>query len=406
MVFILLLIGGINLYRTFALYEEKKEFNVLRGRVPKFGTKIQYYLDDIPQEDIPEKDAYGVKVSCDQEVAYSWDYDEWKLNLPKEVKTITCEVKFYTMPDNFSGYIMKLSFFDDSVVVEDHAATFQTPALTDYRYIGASPNNYVCLEEIGDCKTEDGEIDENMLYRIIGVIPTQSRVPSEENPNEEIQYENRVKLISAISYGNFPWSGSGSNTKNDWYQSTLNTSVLNQTYWNSISNYHKYIDDTKWFLGAYYDTDNTKWTPATFYAGERGNTGAGSAKTTIYIVSPIGLLYPSDYGYATSGGATGRETCLGYAMSSGYWGSTRDNTYKQCRENDWLIPNSGYLWTITTGVSSSDTAWVVRSGDVYSGYRVYNNSWAVHPIFHLKSNVEYNGGDGTYNNPYRIKIKS
>ena len=33
---IVLIIGGITLYRTFAFYEEKKEFNVLQGRVPDF----------------------------------------------------------------------------------------------------------------------------------------------------------------------------------------------------------------------------------------------------------------------------------------------------------------------------------------------------------------------------------
>ena len=32
----LLLVGGITLYKTFALYEEKKEFSALKGRVPNF----------------------------------------------------------------------------------------------------------------------------------------------------------------------------------------------------------------------------------------------------------------------------------------------------------------------------------------------------------------------------------
>ncbi len=37
----LLVLGGITLYKTFALYEEKKEFNVLQGRIPDFREKYK-----------------------------------------------------------------------------------------------------------------------------------------------------------------------------------------------------------------------------------------------------------------------------------------------------------------------------------------------------------------------------
>ncbi len=37
---VILLIGGITLYKTFALYEEKKEFNALKGVVPDFNATI------------------------------------------------------------------------------------------------------------------------------------------------------------------------------------------------------------------------------------------------------------------------------------------------------------------------------------------------------------------------------
>ena len=396
LILILLLIGGINLYRTFALYEEKKEFNVLRGRVPKFGSKIQYYLDDVPQESAPVKGAYGVKVSCDKEVEYSWNREEWKLNLPEGIKTISCDVKFYTMPDNFSGYIMKLSFFDDSVIQDEHAETTQTGAnaKTDYRYVGANPNNYVCLEANGNCKTEEGEIDNNKLYRIIGVIPTQS--------SEDGEYKNRVKLIKATSIGGYIWSGSSTNKSNNWTASTLNTQILNQTYWTGISSYQKYIDPTKWYLGGF----DLSVTISNIYIAERGSTGGKTSPTTISTIANIGLIYLSDYGYATSGGTTGRKNCLDFTFTSGDWGNTSNNTNKQCRLNDWLYTNSDF-WTITPGTGST-TAWYLDSSSIAQNTLSYHYTslYGILPVFHLKADVEYNGGDGSYNNPYTIKLGS
>ena len=81
-------------------------------------------------------------------------------------------------------YIMNKN--DASIEEITHEATEQTPALTDYRYTGKDPNNYVYFGCEGTECTEDN------LYRIIGVIPTQSTVDGE--------FENRVKLIKADYY--------------------------------------------------------------------------------------------------------------------------------------------------------------------------------------------------------------
>ena len=43
----LLVLGGITLYKTFALYEEKKEFNVLQGRIPDFREKYKESIENV-----------------------------------------------------------------------------------------------------------------------------------------------------------------------------------------------------------------------------------------------------------------------------------------------------------------------------------------------------------------------
>ena len=50
--------GGIKLYKTFAFYEEKKTFNVIRGRVPDFrrgDMQFAFLVDDAESMSIPAK---------------------------------------------------------------------------------------------------------------------------------------------------------------------------------------------------------------------------------------------------------------------------------------------------------------------------------------------------------------
>lgn len=89
----------------------------------------------------------------------------------------------------------------------DHEATVQTPALTDYRYIGNVPYNYVRFN--GD-----------EIWRIIGVFDTDDGYG---------KYDKRIKLLKSTAFG-ATWD---SNNKNDWAISTLN-SYLNDNYYNQI----------------------------------------------------------------------------------------------------------------------------------------------------------------------------
>ena len=198
----------------------------------------------------------------------------------------------------FNKYIIAEASKDSSIVEINHEATSQTPSLTDYRYVGANPNNYVCFGY------EGARCPDNNLYRIIGVIPTQS--------TNDGEYENRVKLIKNDYYtenesGNLETGanapgGKGyrwnkDNGSNDWSQTTLNTEVLNRVYWNSLLEYQSYIEKAKWYLGAPQLADTKTYTPNQFYKVERSNT-QGYSKGATSFVGNIGLMYPSDYGYS------------------------------------------------------------------------------------------------------------
>lgn len=115
----------------------------------------------------------------------------------------------------------------------------------------------------------------------------------------------------------------------------------------------------------------------------------------------VGLMYPSDYGYATSGGsANTREICLNKELVK--W----IDDYNDCKSNSWIAtPNSqntispyayyannSYVCSISGTVSSS-----------FSGGAAYGNG-SVYPVVYLVSNVKALWGEGTKENPYELGV--
>ena len=100
---LILIIGGITLYRTFAFYEEKKEFNVLQGRIPDFkegDIQLAILVDNEMVESIPEKGNYSVEVSCDKGAVGSWDYNKWTVSVSNFVTKTKCDVKFTSVSES------------------------------------------------------------------------------------------------------------------------------------------------------------------------------------------------------------------------------------------------------------------------------------------------------------------
>ena len=95
------MIGGITLYRTFALYEEKKEFNILRGKVPTFSQgdiELAVFIDGEKTNTFPTKESdYLVEnIECDNEAIGTWDYNAWGIlvsNLTTSKTTCTLSFK-------------------------------------------------------------------------------------------------------------------------------------------------------------------------------------------------------------------------------------------------------------------------------------------------------------------------
>ena len=141
------------------------------------------------------------------------------------------------------------------------------------------------------------------------------------------------------------------------------------------------------------------------YRQER-NTSAIYSGNPASIYAKVGLMYPSDYGYATVGGTTtDKSSCPAIYNWS-------DTLYSDCKNNDWIFTsqnnfvNSGeWLLSPFSSISNS-AAYLISSGYVRLGYSDYvaGSQLAVRPTFYLDSSVLkiVGTGDGTKDNAYRV----
>ena len=171
---------------------------------------------------------------------------------------------------------------------------------------------------------------------------------------------------------------------NNWTTSEFNTINLNTNYWNYLgTTWQNLITPITWHLGGMSSSSNTA---KVFYGGERNNAGYGSNPTTYN--DEIGLMYPSDYGYAAS-----PEAWITNLIS--YDSST-------IPANNWMY--IGLIeWTIIPRSSRNDVVFHVYYNGALSSYNVHIG-YAARPVFYLESNVQLEGGSGTSSDPFRLAV--
>ena len=288
---------------------------------------------------------------------------------------------------NASEYIASLDKETNGLEIddtEDH----------NLRYVGATPNNYITFN--------------NETWRIIGLFNVYN-IDSNDT-------ENLIKIIRNDALGKYSWDSSDSSINsgtgvNEWSQAKLmnelNTDYLDTsktsgttTWYNGQNNtkngsydYSKniksgYIDkiaNVTWNLGNImrdYSAKNS-------YIFERGithveNPSDGITRTNTWD-GKVGLMYPSDYGYASTD-----TTCRSYLNST------------NCKNNNWLLLDvENCIWTITSSIQYSNYTMHININGVITHY--YSRFLAnVNPVVFLKSNTKITGGTGTNTDPYVI----
>ena len=270
------------------------------------------------------------------------------------------------------------------------------------RYVGASPKNYLKFND--------------ETWRIIGVFNNITTIDEQENEKTE----SLGKIVRNDSLGYYSWDSSESTTNsgygiNEWSQADLmtelNTDYINPnptsstTLWFNGSNdskngpydYSKNINSSsidkvakvRWNLGGY----NTSSVSAlNMYNAERGTTHISNPSDGItrkdYWDGKIALIYPSDYGYASTD-----TTCRGNLYDC-------DNA--DSKANNWLF-NGANQWTLSPHSGSADVVFNVISGGYVSDNDAYGAD-GVRPVLFLKSDVVIAGGTGeSIENAYTLE---
>ena len=297
-----------------------------------------------------------------------------------------------------------------AIPAESSATGSEIPAVTDYRYYGDSPNNYICLDMEGGSTCPDKH-----LYRIIGSI------------YEELEGTNRLKVIKATvltdgTINTFSWDyTSRDNCSNIWANITsskYSNSLTNGSqimklfnsglWWNGTSGsyYNKYtavtvnftnyklsdkarsyITISRYYLGGY---DNNEIRTPAMYGYERGTLRYDTDRP-LYWDGMVGLMYPSDYGYASGDGCVTGFNFSRYANSCSYqnWLDNSSNQWLMTQNSNYLsyvylLSSYGIVFTNTDDSSCSSTH-------------------SVRPTFYLTPSASIIDGDGTLNNPYILK---
>ena len=346
-----------------AIYVEKEKTNT----IPVKNNVNNYVFD---------KATCFVNGKEDTSVTISWDSEAWA-PIVKGLTTYKTRCDLYFKKMSFNEAILACNqnknaaeCFLENASLNSTELAYDATADNNLRFIGADPNNYVSFN--------------NELWRIIGIF--------NNIDNGTGTKETRLKIIRSEPYNtSIEWD---SNNTNDWTQASLQKE-LNGTYLNSITSpYKEMISNVKWNLGGLSSSSNI---PSSFYTSERG-TRVYNGRPTEWT-GKIGLMYPSDYGYATSGGSgTDRNTCLNTALFN--WDSS---SVSDCKNNDWLYDGSNNQWTITPHSSYSNFVFYVRTTRNVGSDRA-DRSNAVSPALYLISNVKISGGSGSSSDPYRLEI--
>ena len=299
-----------------------------------------------------------------------------------------------------------------SAIPSDSSATgSEIQAVTDYRYYGPNPNNYICLDMEGGSTCPDKH-----LYRIIGSI------------YEEKENTNRIKVIKATpltdgTTSRFSWdytsSGSYSNiwatitsgnysnsltsgsqlmkllnsgawwngTSGSYYNNSTTATNVNFTNYKLSDKAKSYITTSRYYLGGY---NNSNILTSAMYGYERG-TNSSATSRPLYWDGMVGLLYPSDYGYAAG------NTCV--------TGTTLYNYGAGCKNKGWFY-NTKDQWLVTpNSMAEYSCVFYIYSDGKIGFFGDDNTQFAnfVHPVFYLTSTTSIIDGDGTLNNPYILK---
>ena len=188
-----------------------------------------------------------------------------------------------------------------------------------------------------------------------------------------------MKLLNSGAW----WNG----TSGSYYNDSTTATTVNFTNYKLSDKAKSYITTSRYYLGGY-NTSRGVMTNQ-FYVYERGTLRSLTAEP-LYWEGMVGLMYPSDYGYAAG------NSCVSGTKLYNYNGG--------CRIKDWLYISNDHQWLMSPHSDDSRFVFYVGKGGLFDT-NLNDYTYAVRPVFYLNSSASITNGDGSLNNPYLITLE-
>ena len=325
-------------------------------------------------------------------------------------KSFAAHVTIGEGKQTISEYISKLDLTYNGLEIDDTTNK-------NLRYVGASPKNYLKFN--------------NETWRIIGVFNNITTIDKLGNEKTE----SLVKIVRNDSLGLYSWDSSESTTNDGWgvnewsqadlmyelncdgkstkycrdditegYLSNLTTSTTTLWYNDSNNAQNGTYDYSKNIKSSTLDkVANVRWKTSRATGVASALNSYNQERSTTLISTPsdniprsntwdgkIALMYPSDYGYAST------DTACRNSMSS------LTNDVYNCKNENWLF-NSATQWTLSPDSGNATFVFnVYPVGHVAISHAF--SRYGVRPVLFLKSNVVIAGGTGeSIENAYTLE---
>ena len=209
---LVLLLVVVFIYRSYAVYEERQEYDVIEGRVPSYiadyDVKVNIIVDGVGSTRVPDKGTKKISsIVCDKGASGVWDYRNWMIQVRNltETKT-TCEVNFVSEYQegilNGTDPVIKDGLIP--VIIEDNGVVKKADVNQEwYSYTNKRWANAVILND--ESKTyQNGEvIPENNIESYFVWIPRFKYKIFNDGKYEGLtKVENRAQEIEVVFESN------------------------------------------------------------------------------------------------------------------------------------------------------------------------------------------------------------
>ncbi len=427
--FLLLSISSYLFYKSYALYEEKKNFDVINGTVENPGDiYFAYYIDGVISRNMPlQNTGYTLDVeksNCNNGVIPSWDNAGWKFvgdyhnynatdntrtkctlyfnKTAKTVKTVLGNIEVNTYVPDFTK-----SACDDASCESHEKGIFET---TDndgnptYYYRGSIENNYV---KFAGFYWRIIRINSNGSIRMIydGTMAHQNGEASDDRQYGTGEFNSNCNDNMYVGYMYTKGEAHGTKTS-----STIKTNV-DKFYADKLLSYTSKLDINVGFCG---DRSTLNL---------QSGVGTGNVVTynkgylRVEESSPtLTCENESDY-YTISTASSGNKSLtnsiglitVDEVMLAGYAGGIFNGTYNYTKQNKngyLVIGNSFHLMTPAGGYNPY--GFFAFGSRVFAMYGtgkidVYDtsNKLGLRPVINIRSDVTIIG-TGTMTDPYLV----